>query len=226
MERLDYNSSVNQALEEYSNKNFQKSYLLLDSSLDTLTQDSNLLQEKNIICINLEKYEFILEHLEKILTTNPQDIEILIRKGKCHQILGKMEQAIDCFETVLSIQPSNSSALRYLVLILINLEKYDQALGNLDHLLSENPDDLEMNYFKAIILEKLGQSAESVNYYLKSLKISSTDVPELQSISLHMVQLLGKDIAMPIFKNLLENNPDNILALEGMKRLSSPVYEY
>ena len=137
-----------------------------------------------------------------------------------------MEQAIDCFETVLSIQPSNSSALRYLVLILINLEKYDQALGNLDHLLSENPDDLEMNYFKAIILEKLGQSAESVNYYLKSLKISSTDVPELQSISLHMVQLLGKEIAMPIFKNLLENNPDNILALEGMKRLSNPVYEY
>ena len=111
-------------------------------------------------------------------------------------------------------------------MILINLEKYDQALGNLDHLLSENPDDLEMNYFKAIILEKLGQSAESVNYYLKSLKISSTDVPELQSISLHMVQLLGKDIAMPIFKNLLENNPDNILALEGMKRLSNSVYEY
>ena len=111
-------------------------------------------------------------------------------------------------------------------MILINLEKYDQALGNLDHILSENPDDLEMNYFKAIILEKLGQSTESVNYYLKSLKISSTDVTELQSISLHMVQLLGKDIAMPIFKNLLENNPDNILALEGMKRLSNPVYEY
>ena len=223
---MDYSSYVNQALEEYTKKNFQNSYLLLDNSLDTLTQDSNLLQEKNIICINLEKYEFILEHLEKILSTNPQDIEILIRKGRCYQILGKMEPAIGCFEGVLSMQPSNSSALRNLVLILINLEKYDQALGNLDHILSENSDDLEMNYFKAIILEKLGQPAESVNYYLKSLKISSTDVPELQCISLHMVQLLGKDIAMPIFKNLLENNSDNILALEGMKRLSSPVYEY
>ena len=109
---------------------------------------------------------------------------------------------------------------------MINLEKYQEALDNLNEILSDNPSDFEMIYFKAIILEKLGQSAESVNYYLKSLKISSTDVPELQSISLHMVQLLGKDIAMPIFKNLLENNPDNILALEGMKRLSNPVYEY
>ena len=218
--------SFQEAFEEYSKKNFKHVYSLFDTHLDTLTQDSNLLQQKNIICINLEKYEIILEYLEKILSTNPQDIEILIRKGKCHQILGKMEQAIDCFETVLSIQPSNSSALRYLVLILINLEKYDQALSNLDHILSENPDDLEMIYFKAIILEKLGQFTESVNYYLKSLKISSTDAPELQSISLHMVQLLGKDIAMPIFKNLLENNSDNILALEGMKRLSNSVYEY
>ena len=223
---MDYNSSVNQALEEYSKKNFQNSYLLLDSSLDTLTQDSNLLQEKNIICINLEKYEFILEHLEKILSTNPQDIEILIRKGKCYQILGKTEQAINCFEGVLSIQPLNSSALRYLVLILINLEKYDEALDNLDHILSKNPDDLEMTYFKAIVLEKLGQSAESVNNYLKSLKISSMDISELQSISLHMVQLLGKEIATPIFKHLLEDNPNDVLALEGMKILSNSIYEY
>ena len=74
--------SFQEAFEEYSKKNFKHVYSLFDTHLDTLTQDSNLLQQKNIICINLEKYEIILEYLEKILSTNPQDIEILTRKGK------------------------------------------------------------------------------------------------------------------------------------------------
>jgi tetratricopeptide (TPR) repeat protein len=223
--KLNYISSINQAFEEYSKKNFKNAYSLFDTHLDTLTQDSNLLQQKNMIYINLEKYELILDYLEKILSVNPRDVEILLRKCKCYQILNKMEQAIQCFEQILSIQSSNLSALRYLVLIFINLGKYEQALDYLEKILSDNPTDFEMIYFKAIILEKLGQSAESVNNYLKSLKISSTNVPELQSISLHMVHLLGKDISMPIFKRLLENNPDNVLALEGMKNLSNPVYE-
>ena len=60
----------------------------------------------------------------------------------------------------------------------------------------------------------------------KIIKISSSDVPELQSISLHMVRLLGKEIAIPIFKHLLEHNSNNVLALDGMKIFSNPVYEY
>ena len=218
--------SLQKAFEEYSKNNFQNSYSLFDESLETLTQDSNLLQEKNMIYINLEKYELILSYLDKILNINSNDVEILIRMGRCNQMLGKMEQAMDCFEKVLSIQPSNSFALRYLVLIFINLKKYEKALSNLDQILYENPIDFEMIYFKAIILEIQGKSAESVNYYLKSIQISSSDVPELQSISLHMVRLLGKEIAMPIFKHLLENNSDNVLALDGMKTFSNPVYEY
>ena len=218
--------SLQKAFEEYSKNNFQNSYSLFDESLETLTQDSNLLQEKNMIYINLEKYELILSYLDKILNINSNDVEILIRMGRCNQMLGKMEQAMDCFEKVLSIQPSNSFALRYLVLIFINLKKYEKALSNLDQILYENPIDFEMIYFKAIILEIQGKSAESVNYYLKSIKISSSNIPELQSISLHMVRLLGKEIAIPIFKHLLENNSDNVLALDGMKTFSNPVYEY
>ena len=224
--RLNYTSSINQAFEEYLNKNLQNSYSLFDESLETLTQDSNLLQEKNMIYINLEKYELMLSYLDKILNINSNDIEILIRMGRCNQMLGKMEHATECFEKVLSIQPSNSFALRYLVLIFINLKKYEKALSNLDQILYENPIDFEMIYFKAIILEIQGKSAESVNYYLKSIKISSSDIPELQSISLHMVRLLGKEIAIPIFKHLLENNSDNVLALDGMKTFSNPAYEY
>ena len=214
------------AFEEYTHKNFQKSYSIFDESLETLAQDSNLLQEKNMIYINLEKYEIMIDYLEKILNINSNDTEILIRNGTCYEMLGKIEQAMKYFESVLSIQPSNSFALRHLVLIFINLEKYKEALFYLDQILSENPVDFEMIYFKAIILEIQGKSAESVNCYLKSIQISSSDVSELQSISLHMARLLGKEIAIPIFKHLLEHNSDNVLALDGMKTFSNPVYEY
>ncbi len=160
-------SSFQQAYEEYSKQNFQKSYSLFDKSIETLRQDSVMLQERNMIFINLEKYEEALIYLDKILIINPNDVEILIRKGKSCEILGKTEQAIECFNHILSIQ------------------------------------------------------------YLKSLKITSNDTDVLQNVSLHMVHLLGKEHAVPIFKSLIENDPNDILAQNGLKIFSTnPIYDY
>ena len=152
-------SPFQQACEEYSKQNFQKSYSLFDKSLETLKQDSAMLQERDMIFINLEKYEEAMVNLDQILLTDPND-----------------------FETI---------------------------------------------YFKGIVLEQLGQHAKAVNYYLKSLKITSNDTSMLQSISLHMVHLLGKEHAVPIFKSLIENDPNDILAQNGLKIFSTnPIYDY
>ena len=220
-------SSFQQAYEEYSKQNFQKSYSLFDKSIETLRQDSTMLQERNMIFINLEKYEEALIYLDKILIINPNDVEILIRKGKSCEILGKTEQAIECFNHILSIQPSNVDALRSKAIIFINKEKYEDAMVNLDQILLTDPNDFETMYFKGIVLEQLGHLAQAVNYYLKSLKITSNDTDVLQSVSLHMVHLLGKEHAVPIFKSLIENDPNDILAQNGLKIFSTNrIYDY
>ena len=220
-------SSFQQAYEEYSKQNFQKSYSLFDEYLETLRQDSVMLQEKGMIFINLEKYEEALIYLDKILIINPDDIEILIWKGKSCEALGKTEHAIECFNHILSIQPSNVDALRSKAIIFINKEKYEDAMVNLDQILLTDPNDLETMYFKGIVLEQLGHLAQAVNYYLKSLKITSNDTSVLQSVSLHMVHLLGKEHAVPIFKSLIENDPDDILAQNGLKIFSTNrIYDY
>ena len=220
-------SSFQQAYEEYSKQNFKKSYSLFDKSLKTLKQDSVMLQERDMIFINLEKYEDALIYLDKILIINPNDVEILIRKGKSCEILGKTEEAIECFNHILSIQPSNVDALRSKAIIFINKEKYEEAMSNLDQILLTDPNDFETIYFKGIVLEQLGKLAQAVNYYLKSLKITSNDTAVLQSVSLHMVHLLGKEHAVPIFKSLIENDPNDILAQNGLKIFSTnPIYDY
>ena len=101
-------SSFQQAYEEYSKQNFQKSYSLFDEYLETLRQDSVMLQERGMIFINLEKYEEALIYLDKILIINPDDIEILIRKGKSCEALGKTEHAIECFNHI-SIENRDST---------------------------------------------------------------------------------------------------------------------
>ena len=220
-------SSFQQAYEEYSKNNFQKSYSLFDEYLETLRQDSVMLQERDMIFINLEKYEEALIYLDKILIINPNDVEILIRKGKSCEILGKTEQVIECFNHILSIQPSNVDALRSKAINFINQEKYEDAMANLDQILLTEPNDFETIYFKGIVLEQLGHLAQAVNYYLKSLKITSNNTDVLQSVSLHMVHLLGKEHAVPIFKSLIENDPNDILAQNGLKIFSTnPIYDY
>ena len=220
-------SSFQQAYEEYSKQNFQKSYSLFDKSLETLKQDSVMLQERDMIFINLKKYEDALIYLDKILIISPNDVEILIRKGKSCEILGKTEQAIECFNHILSIQSSNVDALRSKAIVFINKEKYEDAMVNLDQILLTDPNDFETMYFKGIVLEQLGHLAQAVNYYLKSLKITSNDTDVLQSVSLHMVHLLGKEHAVPIFKSLIENDPNDILAQNGLKIFSTNrIYDY
>ena len=220
-------SSFQQAYEEYSKQNFQKSYSLFDEYLETLRQDSVMLQERDMIFINLKKYEEALIYLDKILIINPDDIEILIRKGKSCEALGKTEHAIECFNHILSIQSSNVDALRSKAIIFINQEKYEDAMTNLDQILLTNPADFDVMYFKGIVLEQQGQHAQAVNYYLKSLKITSNDTSVLQSISLHIVHLLGKEHAVPIFKSIIESDPNDILAQNGLKIFSTnPIYDY
>ena len=113
---------------------------------------------------------------------NTNDIEILIRKGKSCETLGKTEQAIECFNQVLSIQSSNVDALRGMAIIFINQEKYEEAMVNIDQILLADPNDFEIMYFKGIVLEQLGRNAQAVNYYLKSLKINQkSNSNEVQS---------------------------------------------
>lgn len=218
--------SFQEAFEEYLKKNFENAYSLFDNSLETMTRDSNILKDNSMIFINLDKYVEALVYLNQILSVNPNDVEILIRKGKCCQILDETEQAIECFQCVLSLQPSNLSALRNMVFIFINMGKYKDALNYLDKILFENSDDFEMMYFKGVVLEQLGQFPESINHYLKSLNISINNEPLLKNISLHMVHLLGKEISYPIFENLLEKDPNNVLAKSGIETLSNPIYDY
>ena len=114
-----------------------------------------------------------------------------------------------------------------MAIIFINQEKYEEAMVNIDQILLADPNDFEIMYFKGIVLEQLGRNAQAVNYYLKSLKITSNDTSMLQSISLHMVHLLGKEHAVPIFKSLIENDPNDILAQNGLKVFSTnPIYDY
>ena len=114
-----------------------------------------------------------------------------------------------------------------MAIIFINQEKYEEAMVNIDQILLADPNDFEIMYFKGIVLEQLEQHAQAVNYYLKSLKITSNDTSVLQSMSLHLVHLLGKEHAVPIFKSLIENDPNDVLAQNGLKAFSAnPIYDY
>ena len=83
-----------------------------------------------------------------------------------------------------------------------------------------------MLFFKGLVLEQLEQSSKAIHCYLKSLQITSNDESKLQNISLYLVHLLGKEITLPIFKDLLNYDSNDVIAHHGMKILSDSIYDY
>lgn len=77
------------------------------------------------------QYESCLARLAQLGTRCkvPKDRQvILFFSAACHKGLGRLDQAIACYEDVLRITPGYSSALSNLSLIYIDLGQYEQAL--------------------------------------------------------------------------------------------------
>ena len=102
-------------------------------------------------------------------------------------------------------------------MVLINLDRFEEALTYLDKMLEINSEDSHILLSKGLVYELLGKGGESSVFYEKALRFEEDNFESLRNIGFHIMQLGGFQNAIPFFERSLKINPNDEGAKMGMK---------
>ena len=143
---------------------------------------ANLLNKKSLQLSQQEKYNDAIKFINQALDLGSiHHVTLLSNKANFLHQQGKFSEALECAYEVLQSEPTCQSAKELVVLNLNSLQILDSEKGNdqeaLDKIskaLDIKPDDKQLLYNKALILNKLGRVEEAFEFIDKALCLDET----------------------------------------------------
>jgi tetratricopeptide (TPR) repeat protein len=156
-----------------------------------------------------------------------------IERGDSQFIRGRRQEAVDCFEHALELQPDLQDVWFRKASALDILGHFEEALASYDRSLQIRPEQPQAWANKASVLEKLGRYDEALTSHDQALKVQSNDASIWTSKGLTLHHLGRYEEALSMHDRALELRPDYIgawlnraAALERLDRHDEAVTSY
>lgn len=181
------------------------------------------LQHKAMVLLSLnQNLEQVLQLLDRALAANPHDKAIWASKGDALKILGRPQEAVECYlqaqqldatsshyvDKALKLVPGHPKALRVKLSLAMSLGGVKQAVEVCDQLLAAAPTDPELYFTKAQLLASSG----ALNEALPALEKASTlkpDDPRFSFLKARLLLALQKyPDAFALYEKLLDSKVD------------------
>ncbi len=148
-------------------------------------------------------------------TNISEDIYGLNKKGSFLYDQGKYQEAIDCYDKALRVNPNNKYALNGKGIALNSQGKYQEAIEYYDKALRVNPNYFEALYNKGFALKKIGKYQEAIEYYDKTLVIDPNHVYALNGKGLALYDQGKYQEAIEYYDKTLVIDPNQVDALNN-----------
>ena len=134
------------------------------------TDEESLLQ-KGINAVLNSQFEEGIIYFDKILESDPQNVNALQNKGVALGNLERHSEAIYHFDKVLEIDPNNTDALNNKGAALVNLERHSEAIYHFDKVLEIDPNNTAaLNNIGAVFIN-LVNYGEALPYFDRVLEL-------------------------------------------------------
>jgi tetratricopeptide (TPR) repeat protein len=120
-----------------------------------------------------------LDVCERILTADPENTAVLIRKGHCLGNLGRFREAAGIYDTVLEDCPENDNAWCNKALALMKMGDTPGALNAVDRALQVNPRYAKAWNTKALLLSDLGRLEDALRCWQESVAVEPVELSQL-----------------------------------------------
>ena len=108
-------------------------------------------------------------------TTNPERTKAFNQSN----VSIMLEDALTLYDAALAVKPNSTDILSNKGMVLIKLQRFDEANKVFDRILSIDPNNVAGLYNKGVALEMTGNAIEASKYYKTSLRIDPNYKPEL-----------------------------------------------
>jgi len=211
---LNQEKIFNDLFESYKLGDTQNTLSVIDKEIMGKAEDLEKLDKNNIIFFDYKKYTIITNLLNKILEINPNDSDILARKGILLQLRNQYTESLSCLDDALKINPKNIIALQTKGILFYNYDDYENAISLFNDVLKIDPNDLLSLLGKGLSLESIGKNSDAVPYFVKTLGVTSNDDKLISDLSFHIVNWCGPLYSSLYSDSALIKNSDDKLALQ------------
>lgn len=128
--------------------------------------------------------------------------------GVANAQLGRMSEAVDHLNAVLTIDPCDVAALNNLGFALRRLGRPAEALASYDRALAIDPHDAEVHYNRGNILAVLGRRTEAMAAYESALRIRPDYAEAHNNLGTMLDRLGRRSEAIAAFEQAVRSRPD------------------
>ena len=107
---------------------------------------------KSVVFVRMGRFTESIEICGRILALYPHDVTVLTFKGRALLLLRRFDEARAVLESALRIDAKNAETLNLMVITLIRLRRYDDALDNAIYALTLFPKDPRFWHYQASLL--------------------------------------------------------------------------
>lgn len=143
-------NAYNDIREAMNNYDYEKALLLIDKEVPSTT----LLYQKGKALKELGRDKEALTVFEQLTRQDSLNPRAYIEAAECYKSLGKFQPALQCYGRVIELNPQNKYARIQYIGQLLNLHKYQEALGE-SSTLAEQDSSVTVLHLKAQSMEGL-----------------------------------------------------------------------
>ncbi|MBN1300413.1 MAG: tetratricopeptide repeat protein [Melioribacteraceae bacterium] len=130
--------------------------------LEQIPHDYNAYVKRGVVLGKLGRLQESLDDFQRALKINPAIAGAYFNSGLIYQKLNKNELAVESYEKAVYYEPAHSKAYNNLAFIFSRQGDVSKTFAIIEEGLINSPDDLLLNYNKAIYLYKFGRKQEAI----------------------------------------------------------------
>lgn len=164
--------SINLALELHQDGRVSEALSLYELLLSEGNPDSTLLYLLGTAYYQTHKLPEAEKMLLRAIELEPDNAGAYSNRGLALEGLGRLEEALECFDVAININPEFSGALSNRGSTLRQMARLDEALSSLDAAIVIRPDYAEAHYNKGLILQDLDRLLLAVESYDAAIRLN------------------------------------------------------
>ena len=159
---------------------------------------------KGIIAFNNNEYHTSIKYFDIVLRKNENDSLSLLNKGLAFELMGKSEDAMNCFRKLFNFDSLNNASLDNLILKIIDLCGNDYVNSYADQTLIKKPnDELALKIKEHVVLNENQNKQKIFELYDKYLHRQ----PDQEGID-YFESLLAQGKNIEDLGNMLKNSEE------------------